>query len=64
MSTNTGNGNMGLNTGFVKAGSHFAFPLNLAANLTTGAGPGSNPALFESKNNCVFIRFTVPIGLC
>lgn len=36
--SNTGNGYMGLNTGFVKAGSHFALPLNLAANLATGDG--------------------------
>ena len=36
--SNTGNGYMGLNTGFVKAGSHFAPPLNLAANLATGDG--------------------------
>lgn len=33
---NTGKGYMGLNTGFVKAGTHFALPLNLAANLATG----------------------------
>lgn len=33
---NTGNGYMGLNSGFVKAGSYFALPLNLAANLTSG----------------------------
>lgn len=37
---NTGNGYMGLNTGFVKEGSHFVLPLSLAANLITGSKAG------------------------
>lgn len=34
--SSTWNDYMGLNAGFVKAGSHFALPLNLTANLATG----------------------------
>lgn len=61
MSSNTGMGYTGLNTGFVKAWSHFALPLNLAANLATGgrAWLQSSQTLEQKQSAC-----TVTTGLC
>lgn len=51
---NTGNGSMVLNTGFVKAGSLFALPLDPAANLTTGGRAWiESSQMLEQKKSCL-----------